>query len=265
MRKLTSLVLVIFVVLLFSQSAFADEQAEEGWEFMLSPYLWAPNLEATIGVGEASVPVDLSLSDLFSKLKFGGMLHFNMKKDRWGVFLDYMYVNVGEDGVAVDVPIPLIPQITADFRYKLNVTELAGTFRLAGTRTHGLDAILGLRYMSHYAELDIRGSGPLEKEFAGSFKETWWDLMLGFRYNAVFSRKWVMAARGDIGFPSSNITINILASLGYRFGRTVDVFLAYRYLGINYKNDKEGMEYFKFDGDLNGFALGLNFRFGKRL
>lgn len=265
MRKLTSLVLMFIVVLLFSPSAFADESEESGWEFMLSPYLWAPNLETTLGVGEATVPVDLSVSDIFDRLKFAGMLHFNMKKDRWGVFVDYMYVNLGEDGVPVDVPRPLIPQITADYRYKLNMTELAGTFRLAGTRTHGFDAILGLRYMSHNVDLDVLGSGPLEKEFGDSFKETWWDLMLGFRYNAVFSRKWVMAARGDIGFPSSNVTVNILASLGYRFGRTVDMFVAYRYLDINYENDKEGREYFKFDGDFNGFALGLNFRFGKRL
>lgn len=264
-RKLTNLILVFLIVLLFSQAAFADEQAEEGWEFMLTPYLWAAGMNASIGAGEVSVPVDLSFGDVLDKLKFGGMIHFGMKKGRWGVFLDYLYMNVGEDDITVELPGPLALPIAADFRYKMNLFELAGTFRLAGTRTSGLDAIVGLRYLSNNAELDIRGGGPLEQEYAGSYKQSWTDLMLGFRYNVVFSRKWVMGVRGDIGMISSNITFNIMAIIGYRLSRTIDLLLAYRYFDINYTNDKEGRDYFEFDGYLNGLALGINFRFGKRL
>ncbi len=265
MKKLTSLILVFLIVLLFSQAAFADEQAEKGWEFMLTPYLWGPGMDVTFGIGSASVPVDLSFGDIFDKLKFAGMIHFGMKKDRWGILLDYIYVNLGEDGMTVEFPAPLIPQATADYRFKSNVFELAGTFRLAGTRTHGLDAIVGLRYMWNEVVLDILGGGPLEQEYTGSYKQSWTDLMLGIRYNLVLSKKWGLAVRSDIGVISSDITFNIMALLGYRLSRTVDIFLAYRYLNINYEDDQEGMDYFKLDGYLNGFALGINFRFGRRL
>ena len=265
MKKLTSLILVFLIVLLFSQAAFADEQAEEGWEFMLTPYLWAPGLDATIAIGNASLPTYLGQGDFFAKLKFAGMIHFGMKKGRWGILLDYIYVNAGEDGMTVEFQAPLIPQATADYRLKFNVFELAGTFRLAGTRTHGLDAIVGLRYMWNEVALDILGGGPLEQEYTGSYKQSWTDLMLGIRYNLVFSRKWAVAVRSDIGVISSDITFNIMALLGYRLSRTVDIFLAYRYLNINYENDKEGRDYFKLDGYLNGPALGINIRFGRRL
>ena len=265
MKKLKSLVLVSLIVLLFSPSAFADEKAEEGWEFMLTPYLWAAGLNTTLGVGEVTVPVDWTVGDVFDKLKFAVPVTFNVKKDRWGAFAGYLYMNVGEDDVAVETPGPLPISIAADYRYKINMFELAGAYRIAGTREHGLEAFVGLRYSRNKMELDIRGGGPLQVQQGGDFEESWTDLMLGFRYNAVFSSKWVMAVRGDIGFLSSSITINAMANLGYRLSRTFDIFLGYRYLDINYENDKEGREYFKFAGHLNGFNLGINIRFGQRL
>ena len=265
MSKLTSLVLVFSIVLLFSPSAFAVEEAEEGVEFMLTPYLWAAGLNTSIGVGEVTVPVDWTVGDVFDKLKFAIPIHFNLKKGRWGAFVDYLYMNVGEDDVAVETPGPLSPTIAADWRYKLTMFELAGAYRIAGTREHGLEAFVGLRYSRNKMELAIRGGGPLQVQQGGDFEESWTDLMLGFRYNAVFSSKWVMAVRGDIGFISSSITFNVMADLGYRLSRTFDIFLGYKYLDINYENDKEGREYFKFAGHLNGFNLGINIRFGKRL
>lgn len=265
MKKLTSLVLVSLIVSLFSSLAFADDQAEEGWEFMLTPYLWAAGLNASIGAGEVSVPVDLSPGDILDKLQFAVPIHFNLKKGRWGAFLDYLYMNVGEDDIAVELPGPVAIPIAADFRYKVNMFELAGAYRIAGTREHGLEAFVGLRSMSHKAELEIRGGGPLQEQWGGDYKQSWTDLMLGFRYNLVFSRKWIWAVRGDIAGISSKLTFNIMANIGYRLSRTFDIFLGYRYLDINYDNDKEGREHFKFDGYMNGFKLGINIRFGKRL
>ena len=60
-------------------AAPADE-----WTFTLAPYLWAAGIQGDIGLfGRQPIEVDMSFGDIFSDLRFGGMLVGELHNGTW--------------------------------------------------------------------------------------------------------------------------------------------------------------------------------------
>ncbi len=262
MKKILYLSLTILLVTLLSQSAYAQDKDKDPGKlhFSIAPYFWIANIDATNTVGSVSVPLDVSFGDLLDALKFAGLGHFEIKQNKWGAFLDIVYIKVGEDNIALQLAPELpLPDASANFRFKVWIYEFMGTYRLVGRMDNGLELLLGARWMRHNLDLDVT-LGPLEH--SGGYDEDWIEPVIGARYYGDLGSKWFTSLRGDIGgFQSgSKFSYTLAGFVGYHISHVVDIAVGYKLLDILYSNEKEGRGLFKFDGTLSGILVGLNFR-----
>jgi hypothetical protein len=130
MKKIFYIFLTILIVSLFSQNVYAQEQDKDSGksQFMIAPYLWIVNINATNTVGNVSVPMDISFGDLFSVMKFAGQAHFEIKQNKWGAILDLTYMNIGEDHIALQLPPELpLPEASANYGFTVWMYDFIGT------------------------------------------------------------------------------------------------------------------------------------------
>lgn len=67
------------------------------WEFAIVPYLWMSGLSGDIGVRGQTADVDISFSDIWDALDFGGQVHIEAKRGNWGFFIDTTYLKLSVD------------------------------------------------------------------------------------------------------------------------------------------------------------------------
>lgn len=261
MKKILYLSLTILLVILLSQSAYAQDKDKDPGKlhFSIAPYFWFANIDATNTVGSVTVPLDISTGDIFDALKFAGLGHFEIKQNKWGAIIDLVYLRVGEDNVALQLAPELpLPDALANFRFAAWILEFMGTYRIAGSMDNGLELLFGARWMRLNLDLDVT-LGPLDQ--SGGYDKDWTDLVIGARYYGNLGSKWFTSLRGDIGgFSDSQFSYNLTGLVGYHISHVVDIALGYKHLDIKYSNEKEGQGLFEFDGYMTGFFLGLNFR-----
>ncbi len=258
MKKLLCSAFVILLAVFFSQSAYAQEQGKDSGKlhFSIAPYLWIVNVNATNTVGNASVPMEISFGDLFKAMKFGGQAHLELKQNKWGAIFDTTYMNIGEDNLAIQIP---LVEASANYGFKIWMYEFMGTYRLAGRMDNGLEMLIGARYTRQKLNMNIT-LGPLE--LSGGYDEDWIDPIIGARYYAALGSRVFISLRGDVGGfdVGSKFSYQLAGLLGFRISRVIDIGVGYRHMDIDYSNKKEGGRLFKFDGYQTGFLVGLNFR-----
>jgi hypothetical protein len=89
--------LITILILFIGQSATA--QPDDGkWQFSITPYLWAPNIDGTLnfdapasGIGRPNV--ETGPNDYLENLDFAVMLAADVRKKRWSVFTDLIYLD----------------------------------------------------------------------------------------------------------------------------------------------------------------------------
>jgi hypothetical protein len=79
-------------------------------------------------------------------------------------------------------------------------------------------------------------------------------VFVGGRYSNVFGGKWIVSARGDIGFGGSDFAWFVNTALGYRLGKSMSVGVAYRILSLDYETGS-GASYYKYDVATHGLGL----------
>ncbi|HVN31789.1 MAG TPA: hypothetical protein VMT45_07350, partial [Thermoanaerobaculaceae bacterium] len=94
-----------------------------GWEFTIAPYLVAAAMDGTVGVKGHDVTLDVPFSKIWDNLHFGGMIHFDMKNDRWLLSSDVIYMNLQQ---STDVA-----NGTAEVSVTETFFEVAGGYRIS--------------------------------------------------------------------------------------------------------------------------------------
>ncbi|MBW1777493.1 MAG: hypothetical protein JRJ54_07865, partial [Deltaproteobacteria bacterium] len=61
------------------------------WTFSIAPYLWMAGIDGDITVQDRRASVDAGFDDVWSDLDFGGQIHVEVGKGRWGAFIDPTY------------------------------------------------------------------------------------------------------------------------------------------------------------------------------
>ena len=79
---------MVMAPLLSAQEGFPGDKGRDEWNNDFVVYLWAVNMDATNTVGTKQVPLDVSFSDLWDKVKFAASGHYEGRKGNWGVLLD---------------------------------------------------------------------------------------------------------------------------------------------------------------------------------
>jgi hypothetical protein len=256
---------LIFLALFSPLAHGQDESSDKSkWEFIVIPYFWLASLDGDTTVKGVKSSVNLSGSDLLDMLDYGGEVHVEAWKGRWGIFLDPTFLKLSADG---HVNRPLVGRIDVDVDLKEWLVEFGGLYTLgkwpigANGKRLSLDLLGGGRYwyMKGKLNADIPLLG-LSRRVEQS--KDWIDPIVGARLRADLSNKLSLAVRGDIGGFSvgSDFTWNASAIFGYQFSQTVSAWLGYRGLGVDYESGS-GFSKFKYDVIMQGPIVGLGFRF----
>lgn len=139
----------------------AGEGADSDWQFNLAPlYLWAFDINGSVGAGPANQEVKAEFGDIFDNLEMGFTTHFEAEKGSWGGIVDVAYLDVGNNA-----GLPGGGEI--DLNLKNTMLEFDGFYRIRRD-THSFDLLAGLRYTDQETEITL--PGPLPKLNLG---ESW--------------------------------------------------------------------------------------------
>ena len=256
-KKMTAYVtLLVFVTALMAVSTQAQERTShvDGWEFVVAPYAWLAGIDGDETVRGTKTSVDADFGDISHNLDFGAQCYFELRKDKWGAYIDATYLKVSSDAKVGPLDIDIETSTTlvgAGVLYRV-YEGFAG----ADDNPVAADIFVGGRYFKLDVELDFATISDVSAD------KNWVDPIIGVTYSRDMSKKFLIRTTADIGGFSigSNFTWSVSILGGYRLGRTANLWFGYRYLDIDYDTGS-GAKKFEYDVAMHGPILGASFHF----
>lgn len=262
-----TLVVLAFLFLASTHLASATEPLaihptprESGWSFNVAPYMWALRLDGDLTVDGSAGSVGLSDKEILNHLKAALMLEAGVRKDRVGVFGDFLVAKLEGDGAVGPLGRQNADVKLRMFKATFGVDYLLGPYALAsGTNAAQVTVAPYLAGRYFYLETDITSSIPAVRA-QGS--ESWMDPLIGVRTDWNLTRHWNIGVGGNIGGfgVGSDLAAEGLATVGYRFHFskhvTGNILAGYRVLYQDYSHQN-----FTYDATLHGPILGLAITF----
>lgn len=249
---LAVLMLLIAVARMHAQTEISQARADkssEPWHVSVSPYIWFAGLNGNVTMNAVNAPIRESFQDVADNLKLGVLGLVDLRKGKFGMVNDLMYIRVGEQ---TQVPLgqSLLP---------LNVT--VGTFTYSPAMTYevisgqrfGADILGGLRYYHVGTHLSIDQSGESTADY--SLRENWVDAIGGGRFRLQIAPRIDSFLFGDGGGGGSNMTWQLGTGVGYRWPHTVSTQIGYRLLRFH----REDVAAAGFDVIEKGLIVGTTF------
>jgi hypothetical protein len=225
---------------------------DSGWRFALSPYLWTPGINASVGTAVGTVGVDKSSRDVLSALDFAFMGVFEARNGRWGLIADLFYADLSQSRAT---PLGLL---FSRALIETTAKELSGyaAYRVEDSGRVALDLMAGVRVSSIALDLSL-SPGLLGGRRLG-VSETWVDPVVGGRARFAITDMWFATAFADVGGfgADSDLTWQAFASLGYQFNPRWSVQGGWRYFSA--EKEIEGRDV---NVDFSGPLLGFTARF----
>jgi len=221
-------------------------------EWSITPYMWATDVSETLLLDGSEVGGDdTEFDDLVDKLDTSLQLHLEGVGERWGVFGDITYIEL-EDSAEGGLGFGRL-----DVEIEEMLVEAGLIWRGAGG-PNGVELLLGARYLAvdERYRLEI---GALPNPYQRRVDESYLDALVGARYTASLSPRWMLSLRGDVSAGGTDLVWTAQGMVGWRFGsaRQHAVLAGYRYRDMEYgKADVLDVE-----KTLSGFALGLKIGF----
>ena len=223
-------------------------------EWLVAPYGWLPSVTLDQSFDDGSGGEDGGSSEVLSKIDFAVMLRVEAAGDRWGAMLDYIYVSLADQS---SISRPPVIDINIESDLDLDVLELGGFYRQS-RESSNVDYLFGLRNIN--ADIGIVSSPQNLPATTVGVSTQVTDVFFGARYRRSLGKHWDLALRGDYGFGDSDGTLNLLASIGLRFNKTIGLNVGYRHATIEFEEDVDGSRG-ETDISLSGPYVGLLFRF----
>jgi hypothetical protein len=257
--------LVTMAIVLVS-GLLPQQSNAEGIEWIVAPYLWGSGVGLDVTVNDDPViGTDVPLSDLIDKLDGVFMGHFEGRGERFGVYVDTIYLSLADSNV---IPIgpggPILGDLITDMSLTLKLYEIGGAYRIGDDSPGSMafDILLAARLVDVDQNLDLILPGPAATpvNLAIAISET--DVVLGARLIGKFTEKWHYKVRADVAGGGTDGTFNVLGAVGYTFGQTglFSLDLGYRYMKIELENNQNGTS-IETDITMSGPLLGFIFKF----
>jgi hypothetical protein len=262
----------LMVVLISSTGVLAQQTANEAgaWQFGASIYGWFPNIAGETSFRQPGGGNDfqIDIEDILDNLEFTLMGTLDVRKGRWGLFTDLIYMDVGgsETGTReASIGRRELPDnATADVDLDLKswIWTLTGYYRAIDQPGLTLDVLAGTRYVDVEQEVNWNITGNVESipvsDRTGAAKEDLknWDAIIGLkgRFALGAQKSWFVPYYLDVGTGESDFTFQGIAGLGYAF-RWVEIVAAWRYLYYDLPSGGAVK-----DISFNGPAIGIAFR-----
>ena len=199
--------------------------------FIVSPYVWIPNVSGNIGVGSSDGQFVLDTGDLLDLFEFGGLIRGEVRhRSGWGVSVDYMFADLG---AGVDI---VIGDVDAD----INASILEATLvRRVELDSGSLDLYGGIRRWDAEIQADI--TTPFFSTTVAT-GDRWVDPIIGARYQHQLSPRWKILGQADVGGfgMSSDFTWNVAAGASYEAWSNTSFQFVYRVLDVDRTSGEVG-------------------------
>lgn len=101
-RKSVLAAALTVILILFTSHGAAAQPDNDKWHFSITPYLWAPNIDGTLSFDtpqrlSASPNVEVGPNSYLENLDFAVMLAAEVRKKRWSVFTDLIYLDFSSE------------------------------------------------------------------------------------------------------------------------------------------------------------------------
>ena len=247
----------ISALLLFCCAQYAAAQDTDTWQHELTIYGWYAGIDGSVqfpGPVGAGSDFTVDASDIISNLEMIFMGGWQSKKGKWSFIADVVYMDVGDsENQTVPAGSSGVP-VNASLDLDLSSWILNGGvgYDVVQADWGTLAVVGGVRYMTIDVDVKAGLQGPgIEK----SDSEGLLDGIIGVSGSYSFNENWYLPYHADIGTGGSDLTWQLFAAIGYRFGWG-DVRLGYRYLSYDLGDDAVMQ-----DMDLNGPVLAVGFTF----
>jgi hypothetical protein len=232
-----------------AQYAVEEETSDGRWNQTFRLYGMGAAIDGEAQVGPVTVPVALSISDMFDALRLGGMAAYRLDNGDWSFSADATYMELawradtrgGRAGARLAVDQTTV-MVTAGKRIGPN-TELLGS----------------LVYFDVGSELRLSG---IQRSISASGSTSWVDPLVGLQHTIPFGDDWSLSLRGDVGGFGANSSFTWQAwvvaqrQVSERFGW----FFGYRALGYDYETGS-GVRFQRYNLTQQGPGLGVSFSF----
>jgi hypothetical protein len=226
-------------------------QTSLGQEFIVAPYLLAPNMAGNVTVGNHPAEVDVGPGEIFENLDAGAMLSLGARFQDWAVSLDGLYMNLGAEGKT-----PVTGR-----QAKVDMKQLAVDGRVYKRVAPWAEIGIGGRLNSIEGGLFVPAGATMAlQEIDVSGSQTWFDPLIAARLTVPTENHWRLGVVGDIGGfgVGSDFAWQVLPFVGYRFSKLFELAAAFRALGMKYENGS-GPRLFIYDMVIFGPEVGLLF------
>jgi hypothetical protein len=232
-----------------SATATTSAKAESEWTQSLTPYLWLSGIKGDIGAKDRKVSVDAKFTDIFSKIKFAGMLSYEAHRAKISYLIDLVYTDLKDD-VPFNVPLPggTVKPGHAELKSNAWIISPVAAYRVAESERGFTDVTAGARlwFQETQLKLKVKKSNP-----------NWIDPIIGARSRIALSPKWTASILGDIGGfgIGSKFTWQLVGAFHLKVGERNSAVIGYRTLDVDYR--KGGSTY-----NVNQYGPILGFTFG---
>jgi len=265
----------LFALALCGPLGAAAQTPGNQWEFSITPYLWLPNIDGTLKYSvpsgaSGSPEVQVGPNDYLEALRFAMMIAGEVRKDRWAVFTDVIYLDLSSEKSSVKSInfggnlVSSSANVSTDSSLKAGAWTLGAGYAVLPGRPVDLDVFGGLRYFGLHTSTDwqltatVTGPGGGQTfPRSGSISERadLWDGIVGVKGRVWLGRSnWSIPYYFDVGTGSSELTWQGMLGVAYSF-KWGGVNLVYRHLYYDQKGDKLVQ-----DMRFSGPALGVTFR-----
>ena len=258
-------VLIATIALLVASSSIALAQSNDDqdvsnngeWEFALAPlFLWGMGISGEATIGPATAPLDIEFSDVWENLEAVFTLHFEARKDKWGIFAEYQFADITPEVITSMGPVSVV----ADIDFKNTMIEVGGAYAFRETQNTRWEIIGGARYTDQEIDVNVTLTFPPpinEQPIDVQGGDSWTHAIVGTRFFGKMSDEWTFIARTDVGYGGSDDkAFNAIAMFDYRFKNWGSAFVGYRYLTYDYDNGKSQNTY-AYDAYQAGPVAGL--------
>ena len=186
----------------------------DGWEWSVTPYAWAVNLDADMQWDRSpggGIDAGARFDDVLDEFDGAFEVHLEGRGDRYGVFADFTYL-----GLAGERERPGL-RIESDLDARL--VEVAGVWRAVAQGQSGLDVFAGVRLIDLDLAVSLDPQDPAFDTVAAQAGDTFNDVMVGARYVWPSSGRWHVVLRADGSFGQTEGTWNASVMANYRMQR----------------------------------------------
>lgn len=218
-------------------------------------YLWFSGLKGSVGAGGYVAPVNAGFSNVISDLNIGLMSVLDVRRKRFGLLTDLLFISVSSDQKNTPAGISY-SGFTANA--KTFFVDPEGYFRVLDGDVLSVDATAGARFWRLDNNLNLFPATTSAPSVTVGQSQSWVDPVLGARFHVNLAKGWFGTLKGDAGGfgVGSQLTYQFYVGIGKEFKQKFSTVVGYRYLDVDYSNGG-----FLYDVHMSGPIVGFNVRF----